>query len=89
MALEQRAKAGIKVKQPIKSLKVKSEKLKIKENEELLNLIKDEVNVKEIIWDKNINQEVELDVEITPELKEEGELREFIRGLQDLRKKLG
>ena len=43
---------------------------------------------KKVIFDEKISDnEVELDTEITPELKEEGELRELIRGLQDLRKK--
>ena len=55
----------------------------------MLKLIKDELNVKEVVWDENIQQEVELDTKITPELKEEGELRELVRGLQDLRKKSG
>ena len=39
-------------------------------------MIKDELNVKEIIFDDKISGEVELDTEITPELKEEGDLRE-------------
>src|SRR3989338_3684870 len=55
----------------------------------MLDLIKNELNVKEIVFDESIKQEVELDTEITPELKEEGELRDLIRGLQDLRKKTG
>jgi len=53
----------------------------------MLDLIKDELNVKEIIFDEKISSEVELDTEITPELKEEGNLRDLIRGFQDLRKK--
>ena len=55
----------------------------------MLKLIKDELNVKEIIFDENISEEVEMDTVITPELKEEGELRDLLRGLQDLRKKAG
>jgi len=85
--LEARAKAGIKVRQPLQKFKIKNLKLKIKE--ELLVLIKDELNVKEILWDDKILGEVELNTEITPELKEEGEFRDLIRGLQDLRKKTG
>jgi isoleucyl-tRNA synthetase len=45
--------------------------------------------VKEIIFDKTIAGEVELDTTITPELKEEGEFRELVRAVQDLRKKRG
>lgn len=91
LGLEARQKAGIKVRQPLQSLKVKSKKLK--GNNEFLELIKDEVNVKEIIFDKNINPpvggEVELDIKITPELKAEGQLRDLVRIIQDLRKKAG
>ena len=85
--LEARAKAGIKVRQPLQKFKMKNSKLKTKK--ELLDLIKDELNVKEIIFDEKILSEVELDTEISPELKEEGSLRDLIRGLQDLRKKAG
>ena len=88
LGLEARAKAGIKVRQPLKKLKVKSHKVH-KVEKEMLDLIKNELNVKEIVFDESIKQEVELDTEITPELKEEGELRDLIRGLQDLRKKTG
>ncbi|MEK7130896.1 MAG: DUF5915 domain-containing protein, partial [Patescibacteria group bacterium] len=85
----QRMKVGIKVRQPLALLKIKPQSLGLKDKEGLLKLIKDELNVKEIIWDENISQDVELDTEITPALKEEGELRELVRGLQELRKKAG
>jgi len=49
-------------------------------------LVKEEVNVKEIIFDKNIENEVELDINITEELKEEGMIRDLIRFVQDKRK---
>ena len=89
LALAQRAEKQIKVKQPIASLKIKNKKLKIKNEEELLQLIKDEVNVKNIIFDDKINNEIELDVKITEELKEEGRAREIVRHLQDMRKNAG
>ena len=88
LGLEARAKANIKVRQALKKLKVKSYKVH-KVEKEMLDLIKDELNVKEIIFDEKILGEVELDTEITLELKEEGSLRDLIRGLQDLRKKAG
>jgi isoleucyl-tRNA synthetase len=87
LALAQRAKARIKVRQPLKKLKIKNKKLKI--NDELINLIKDEVNVKEVVFDPKIEGEVELDTEITPELKEEGIVREVIRNIQEMRKQAG
>lgn len=84
VALEKRMSAGIKVRQPLGKLKVKSEKLKNKE--EYLGLIKDEVNVKEIVFDGGLVGEVELDTEITPELQNEGKVRDLVRAIQDLRK---
>ena len=90
LGLEARAKAGIKVRQPLASLKIKSKISNLKSEEiQLLGLIKDELNIKEIIFDEKILGEVELDTKISPVLKEEGELRELVRGLQDLRKKSG
>jgi isoleucyl-tRNA synthetase len=87
LALAERIAKGIKVKQPLALLKIKNIKLKIKDNSELLGLIKDEINVKEIIFDKNIANEVELDANITEELREEGILRDIIRLVQGARKK--
>lgn len=93
LGLEARAKAGIKVRQPLASLKIKSnpsaDGSNLKSQEQMLKLIKDELNVKEVIFDDKIQTEVELDTEISPELQEEGDLRDLIRGLQDLRKKSG
>lgn len=78
-ALETRQKAGIKIRQPLPKLQI-ADKLAM----EFLSLIKGEVNVKEIVFGK----EFRLDTEITPELKEEGLVREFIRQVQDFRKEL-
>jgi len=90
LGLEARAKAGIKVRQPLASLKIKSKISNLKSEEiQLLGLIKDELNIKEIIFSDEVLGEVELDTEISPELKEEGNLRDLIRSLQDLRKKAG
>ena len=71
--------------------KIKNKKSKLKNKEDLLKLIKDELNVKEVIFDeKNFDNEVDLDMEITPRLKR----RRGVKGinktaLQDLRKKAG
>lgn len=85
LALDARQKANIKVRQPLGQLKVKNGMLK----EEFLEIIKDEVNVKEIIFDEEVKGEILLDTNITAELKEEGTAREFMRNLQDLRKEKG
>lgn len=89
LGLEARAKANIKVRQPLARLKIKSQISNLKSEEQMVGLIKDELNVKEVIFDDKISAEVELDTEITAELKEEGDLRDLIRSLQDLRKKSG
>jgi len=86
--LAQRAAAGLKVRQPLASLKIKNQKLKT--DKELLELIKDEVNVKAIIFDETLKDgEVKLDTKITMELKAEGLAREIVRSLQDMRKEAG
>ncbi len=85
LILAERAKHGIKVRQPLRTAKVKSVTL----SKELLDVVRDEVNVKEIVRDETIAGEVELDTEITPELREEGWLREFVRNVQEMRKDLG
>ncbi|MSR78627.1 MAG: isoleucine--tRNA ligase [Candidatus Taylorbacteria bacterium] len=87
LALEQRAKANIKVRQPLSSLKLKSKILNPKSG--VSDLIQEEVNVKQVVFDANILSEVELDTAITPELKEEGDVRELVRAIQDLRKETG
>ncbi|MBU2082213.1 isoleucine--tRNA ligase, partial [Patescibacteria group bacterium] len=77
-----RAEAGIKVRQPLASLKILSSKSEILKNTELLELIKDEVNVKEIIFGDKFG----LDTKITAELKEEGLIRELARTIQEMRR---
>jgi len=85
LALAERAKARIKVRQPLPKLEVRSKKLE----EELVGLIKEEVNVKEVVTTETLAGMIELDTKITPELKEEGILREIIRNLQEMRKIAG
>ncbi len=88
LALEARSKAGIKVKQPLSTLTLK-ENEEIVKNSEYVSLILDEVNVKRVVFNPEISDVLELDVNITPELKEEGEYRELLRAIQDLRKRKG
>ncbi|MBU3896231.1 isoleucine--tRNA ligase [Patescibacteria group bacterium] len=84
-ALAKRIELKIKVRQPLNKMTVKGDKL----GDDLLKLIKEELNVKEVIFDNNLQTDIELDTEITDELREEGLVREFIRQVQDLRKKKG
>jgi len=87
LALAERARAGIKVRQPLARLKIKGLRFELKK--ELLDLIKEEVNVKEVIFNQKIRGRVALDTKITPELKEEGMVREIIRQIQEMRKMAG
>lgn len=84
LALEARTKAKIIVRQPLSKLSVKT-----KLPNTHIDIIKDEVNVKEVAIDPSITEEVMLDTNITPELKEEGIVRELIRAIQDMRKESG
>ena len=84
LALEKRMAAGVKVRQPLQKLKIKN--LRLKDKEEYLELVKDELNVKEVVFDGNLVEAVELDIEITAELQKEGNVRDLIRAIQDLRK---
>ena len=89
LALEARAKANIKVRQPLATLKIRNPKSEIRNKREFLNLIKEEINVKEVVFDETLQNEVELDVTMTPELREEWILRELVRFVQGMRKKGG
>jgi len=83
IGLAHRSEAGIKVRQPLSMLKIPMAKSQIPN--EMLELIKEEVNVKKIIGGKKI----ELNTKITPKLKEEGIIREVIRNIQTMRKRAG
>jgi len=86
-SLAERSKAKIKIRQPLNQLIIKNYELK--KEAELLNLIKEEVNIKKIVFDAKIKEELKLDTEITPQLKEEGIIREIIRQIQERRKNAG
>jgi len=85
----QRKEAGIKVRQPLGIITVKNEKGR-NFNSELNFLLTDELNIKNIKIEGQYKElQVELDTNITPELKAEGEARELIRQIQGERKRLG
>ncbi len=85
LGLELRERAGIKVRQPLGRLEAKV----VPVEEELQALVRDELNIKELVHDSNLNTDARLDTEITPELREEGKLREWIRTIQEWRKEAG
>jgi isoleucyl-tRNA synthetase len=81
-ALQIRAKNGIKVRQPLSVLSIKSETL---ENE-LIEIIKEELNVKKIKFNNKQEEAIILSLKINKELKLEGQAREVIRFIQAMRR---
>ena len=91
-----RDKAKIKVRQPLLRLFVRTKR---KLRKEILEIAKEELNLKEIcfvnripkkpnlVFFENEIAKFALDTTITPELKQEGIIREAVRVIQDLRKK--
>ncbi|MCX6762638.1 MAG: class I tRNA ligase family protein, partial [Candidatus Moranbacteria bacterium] len=96
LGLAARAKVGIKVRQPLAQLKINEDV-----GGEMAELIKEEVNVKKVsfaggiteepgfVREEEINWEAGLDTKITDELRLEGEARELVRRIQEMRKKAG
>jgi len=93
LGLAKRDEAGIKIRQMLGELKVKSTKFKELNGVDYVKLIKDEINVTAVIFEESAagqadKIEVELDIQITPALKQEGIKREIIRFVNLLRKDL-
>ncbi len=84
LAHAERAENKLKVRQPLAKASIK-----IELRDELQEILKDEINVKEIVIDKDIKNDIELDTKLTPALQEEGKFREIIRQIQEARKKAG
>ncbi len=82
IAHAQRAAEKIKTRQPLASATIN-----IDIENDLQEILKEEINVKEIIVNKKINEEILLDTKLTPVLEEEGLIRDIVRSVQDLRKK--
>ncbi|XOB42698.1 MAG: class I tRNA ligase family protein [Candidatus Nealsonbacteria bacterium] len=80
LGLAERAKAQIKVRQALQELTIKDKELK--NEKELLDLIKKEVNVLDI----GFGEQIKLNTEITKSLQEQGITREVIRNIQEMRK---
>jgi len=85
LGLQARQKAGIPVRQPLGELRISNYELGINYEE----IIKDELNIKNILYIKSEEKKVEIDTYITEELKQEGNYRELVRAIQDMRKKAG
>jgi len=84
VSLDERRKLQVNVRQPLASLTIGVSLL-----ESLQDILKDEVNVKTVSVKEELGNTVLLDANLTPELKREGDAREFIRGVQERRKAEG
>jgi isoleucyl-tRNA synthetase len=80
-ALSIRSKNSLKIRQPLSKITVPT----IGKSVDYEDILKDELNVKTV----EKGAEVSLDLEVTPELKREGILREVIRHVQNSRKEAG
>ena len=89
LGLAKRDEAKIKVRQILNQVIIKGPSSKNLDESSYLSLIEDELNVKEAKWQDvsdNDNLSVEFDLEITPELKQEGLKRDLVRLINMLRK---
>lgn len=97
-----RLTAQVNVRRPLSSMSVSA--IQDEPSAEVIDVIKEELNIKTILWqrvnpatietavgaaDETNQLSVTLDITITPELKAEGEARELMRSIQQLRKKAG
>jgi isoleucyl-tRNA synthetase len=88
--LAQRAESGLKVRQPLQSVTLYG----VGElNTQLSDIVKEELNVKEVKIIQSDSEGVELraevDTQLSDELREEGLIRELIRFIQNSRKEAG
>ncbi len=87
-ALKIRQKANIKVRQPLAKLSFGVQYALL--SAEMLELLKEEINVKEAVVDASLAEgELKLDTTLTPALVKEGDEREYARAIADARKQEG
>jgi isoleucyl-tRNA synthetase len=87
MGLAQRAKEGIKVRQPLSraTITIPSQFVEFSDDE-LVNVIADELNVKKVFTNIGKESLILIDTKLTKSLKREGIAREIIRYIQQTRK---
>ncbi len=84
LGLMKRTEVKINVKQPLLSIMLKQDI-----NPKYFDVIKDELNVKNVFIHASQSDEVKLDTTITEALQKEGDIRKLIRAIQDARKEKG
>lgn len=82
-----RKSLNIPVRQPLALLKINTKDI-FPIPEKYKDIIREELNIKDVSMDETVDLG-ELDTNITPELKLEGEYRELVRLIQDMRKEKG
>ncbi|HLD11547.1 MAG TPA: class I tRNA ligase family protein, partial [Patescibacteria group bacterium] len=87
-----RKEHGVRVRQPLATLFVTGwvmDKVPAKERQEFVGILKDELNVKDVSFQQGDSMSTSFDFTITDALQKEGEARELVRKVQELRKKEG
>jgi isoleucyl-tRNA synthetase len=84
LGLMERTKSKINVKQPLQSITLKKSI-----GEPYFDLIRDEINVKDVFISSDQPEDARLDITITEELQKEGDVRKLMRAVQDARKENG
>ncbi len=84
-ALDARKESGFNVRQPLASVTLRHREF----SQELKDVIADELNVRDVYFEPEMDAEVGLDTELTDELIEEGKLRDILRTMQKARKEAG
>jgi len=82
-ALQVRSASGIKVRQPLQSVTIAS--TLVASDMALNEILRDELNVKEVILDVD-TEKITIDTVISSELQQEGDARELMRAIQGARK---
>ena len=85
IGLAQRKEKQIKVRQPLRAIHLG---LSSEFPKDLESLLKEELNIKSVVYDKSQKELVVLDTELDEELIYEGYAKELMRRIQDMRKEV-
>jgi len=83
----QRQASALKIRQPLAQVVINTPNPII--DPQLIEIIRQETNIKEVVFVKNPANSIQLDTNLTPELIAEGEYRDLVRSIQVLRKNQG
>lgn len=89
MGNSERKRLAIPVKQPLASVTLTGDVSDIEANRQLIQLIKEELNIEDVKFTSGEELVVSLDTNLTPTLINKGQAREVIRSIQQGRKDAG